>query len=336
VRTGIDALVLGHCLVLEKPEADIDHARGYARSDALEAGLGEDPAEIERAPATILSAAQGNGVQERVLNFYKELPFNYYSSAVDTAVELSRDNRLEAYPALDRFLRGHPGARVIDVGCGAGWFTNSCAHYYGATAVGLDLNPVVLKQARGVARLMAGCEALRFHEASLFEFRPDAPFDVVNSLGVLHHTPDCHAAIAQVIQWIAPGGHLHLGLYHEYGRRPFLDHFAKLRERASEQELYDEFARLNPNITDATHMRSWFRDQVLHPHETQHTYEEIHALLESQGCVVESTSINRFGPLPPLERAIELERGLRQVSLDSLYKQGRYYPGFFVVWARKP
>jgi carbamoyltransferase len=336
VRTGIDVLVLGNCLLLEKPDGQIDHAEGYARSDALEAAIGENQAEIERAPATILTSAQDGGVQEKVLNFYKELPFNYYSNAVDTAVELSRDNRLQAYPVLHEYLLEHRGARVIDVGCGAGWFTNSCAHYYGATAVGLDLNPVVLKQARGVARLMAGCESVRFHEGSVFEFQPGEPFDVVNSLGVLHHTPDCHGAIKRVIEWIAPGGHLHLGLYHEYGRRPFLDHFAKLQEQASEAELYDEFARLNPNITDATHMRSWFRDQVLHPHETQHTYEEIHALLESQGCIVESTSINRFGPLPPLERTIEMERGLEQVSLKSLYKEGRYFPGFFVVWARKP
>jgi 2-polyprenyl-3-methyl-5-hydroxy-6-metoxy-1,4-benzoquinol methylase len=88
-----------------------------------------------------------------------------------------------------------------------------------------------------------------FIEANLFDFQPEQPFTVVNSLGVLHHTPDCHAAIRQVLKWVAPGGYLHLGLYHLYGRKPFLDHFAGLRAGgASEAELYYEFKKLNPNI----------------------------------------------------------------------------------------
>ena len=57
---------------------------------------------------------------------------------------------------------------MLDVGCGAGWFVNSCAHYYDAEAIGLDLNPVVLRQARAVARLMPRCEKVEFREANIF------------------------------------------------------------------------------------------------------------------------------------------------------------------------
>ena len=195
---------------------------------------------------------------------------------------------------------------------------------------------MALKQARAVARLMPGCEDVEFLEANIFDFQPDRPFKVVNSLGVLHHTPNCHAAIRQVIKWLAPGGHLHLGLYHLYSRRPFLDHFAKLQATgSSEAELYQEFKRLNPNITDQTHMLSWFRDQVLHPHETQHTYEEIHELLVSEGLVVKATSINNFKNPASLAKLIELEQRLEAVSKAALYRQKRYCPGFFVVWARR-
>ena len=112
-----------------------------------------------------------------------------------------------------------------------GWFVNSCAHYYGATATGVDLNPVALRQARSVARLMPGCEHVEFVEANIFEFQPPTGFDIVNSLGVLHHTPDCHAAVRRVVDWIEPGGYLHLGLYHEFGRRAFLDHFRERIDR---------------------------------------------------------------------------------------------------------
>jgi SAM-dependent methyltransferase len=243
---------------------------------------------------------------------------------------------VKEYSVVHSHLKRLEGGRVMDVGCGAGWFVNSCAHYYPILATGLDLNPLVLKQARSVARLMPGCENARFIEASVFEFEPDEPFDAVNSLGVLHSTPDCHGAIRRILRWIAPRGHLHLGLYHLYGRRPFLQHFARMQEGgASDESLYDEFKRLNPSIADETHMLSWFRDQVLHPHETQHTYEEIEELLVSEGFLVESTSINGFRTLPSRDRLIEMEKRCEEVSRKALYKKGRYYPGFFSVWAKR-
>jgi SAM-dependent methyltransferase len=224
----------------------------------------------------------------------------------------------------------------VGVGCGAGWFVNSCAHYYGASVLGIDLNPVVLKQARSVARLMEGCERVEFVSANVFEFEPDQPFDVVNSLGVLHHTPDCQGAVRRALKWVAPGGKLHLGLYHLYGRRPFLAHFARMRdEGVDEARIYDEFRRLNPNIKDETHLLSWYRDQVIHPHETQHTFEEIHDLLRSEGFTVEATSINGFKPLPSLETLIRMEQDLERVSTRAIVRKHRYYPGFFVVWARR-
>ncbi len=340
-RTGIDVLVLGTCLLSKDVAAEIDSERGFEHSNALEAQLGEEAERVHEAPltTTILSTSlrdDPSDLQEQVLNFYKELPFNFYSNAVDTVVELSRSNRIKAYPSLHRHLEANPGLRVLDVGCGAGWFVNSCAHYYGASVLGIDLNPVVLKQARSVARLMQGCEAVEFIPANVFEFEPDHPFDIVNSLGVLHHTPDCHGAVRRALKWVAPGGRLHLGLYHLYGRRPFLAHFARMRaEGMDESLLLEEFRRLNPNIKDATHLLSWYRDQVIHPHETQHTYEEIHELLGSEGFAVEATSINGFKPLPALENLIRMEKDLERVSTRALLRKHRYYPGFFVVWARR-
>jgi carbamoyltransferase len=337
--TGIDSLALGHCLISKNAAAEIDDSAGYQRSDALEARIGEERTDEPDLPATIMApqAREGAAVQQRVLEFYKELPFNYYSNAVDTAVELSRANRIAAYPPLHRhFERAERPLRVLDVGCGAGWFANSCAHYYGAEVTGIDLNPVVLRQARSVARLMSGCERVRYQAANVFEFEPAETFDVVNSLGVLHHTPDCHGAVRRALKWIAPGGYLHLGLYHLYGRRPFLDHFAELaRGGADETQLYREFERLNPEISDTTHLLSWFRDQVLHPHETQHTYTEIEELLRSESFVVEATSINRFKQLPELAELSRMEHDLERASQAALYRKHRYFPGFFVVWARR-
>ncbi len=357
-NSGIDVLVMGNCVITEKPSGLAEQSRGHAESDAVEAQMASSATTGDAVPLqsqhfklaatseivptvpdeVLQSPAFGSAkeIQKKVLRFYKELPFNYYSNSVDMAIELMRGNRIKEYGAVHKHLKSLRGGTLIDVGCGAGWFVNSTAHYYDVSTTGLDLNPVVLKQTRAIARLMPGCEDSKFVEGSVFEFKPEHKFDVVNSLGVLHSTPDCHGAIRTVLDWIAPDGYFHLGLYHLYGRRPFLQHFADMQTQGStEQELYDEYKRLNPTVSDETHMLSWFRDQVLHPHETQHTYEEIETLLSSEGFVVESTSINDFKAMPSRDTLIRMEKECEEISKKAIYREGRYYPGFFSVWARR-
>jgi len=340
LRTGIDVLVLEDYVITVKPQTEIDPKESYAYSDRLESGeeapLDEKPSKKISVLAMEGSSTTHQSTTEKVLAFYKELPFNYYSNSLDAAAELSKHNPIEAYRPVHRHLKNLSAARVLDVGCGAGWFVNSCAYYYGHSVFGIEINPVVLKQAISVARLLPGPHKSRFTSINLFDYQPKEPFDVVNSLGVLHHTPDCHSAIKKCLAWVKDDGYIHLGLYHLYGRKPFLEHFERLRRQgASGSELYQEFARLNPDIKDKTHMMSWFRDQVFHPHETQHTYEEIAPILESASFKIEATSIDRFRPHPTLEKIRDLEKRLEDDCRHTLYKKKRYYPGFFTIWAKK-
>ncbi|MDA1307486.1 MAG: hypothetical protein O2917_09520, partial [Acidobacteria bacterium] len=154
-------------------------------------------------------------------------------------------------------------------------------------------------------------------------------------LGVLHPTPDCVGAIRRVAGWVKPGGYLHLGLYHHYGRKPFLDHFARLRDAgATEAQLCEAFKALAGDITDETHLESWFRDQVLHPHETQHTFEEIGSLVQALGFEIEAVSLNGDKRRPDMANLVAFEKTMTRRSERALAK-GRYFPGFFVIWARR-
>ena len=189
-------------------------------------------------------------------------------------------------PASHRHLRARERAlRVLDVGCGAGWFVNSCAHYYGALGHGLDINPVVLRQARSVARLMPGCEARAASSAAdVFAFEPDSPSTSSIRWASCTIRPIATRRSAGRSSGSRRAATCTSACTTYYGRRPFLDHFAKLRATGrTSRELYARVPRLNPDISDATHLLSWFRDQVLHPHETQHTYEEIQELLAPRG-----------------------------------------------------
>src|SRR2546427_3488457 len=126
-----------------------------------------------------------------VLAFYRELPFNYRRGALDHARQIRETNQLEGYLPLLPLLR--KGASLLDVGCGAGWFSLTASYHYGCDVTGIDFNEVAIERARDI-----GCHlgvSARFHVADLFRFESPTRYDIVASLGVLHHTNNCHAGL---------------------------------------------------------------------------------------------------------------------------------------------
>lgn len=283
-------------------------------------------------PETMTENEQAT-IGQSVLEFYRALPFNTRQSAADHAREIRDRNAIESYPVLPPLLCDRVPA-VLEVGCGTGWLSNGIAYHYRCPVVGLDFNPVAIERARAVAGELGVTPT--FEVADLFEWTPETPFPLVISLGVLHHTSDCIGAMRRLCtRFVADGGHALIGLYHEFGRRPFLDHFASLKAKgASEDELLARFRALHDRLTDETHLRSWFRDQVLHPHESQHTLEEIMPVLEGCGMTLQSTSLNRFQPFVAVDELFTREKEYAAIAAERL-AAGGYFPGFFVVLVRK-
>ena len=338
-ETGIDVLFLGPFCVTEKPGDGLDVEAQYARSDRLEAQVDRSHEEARDLVAEVHDALEQTVIDThdpgKVLEFYRSLPFNFFSNATEASLAIMRRNQIKTYPDLHRVLDARRERDVLDVGCGAGWFANSCSHHYGHRVTGFDFNAVAIRQARGVARLLKGAGGIDLFVADVFEVDLDRRFDIVNSIGVLHHTEDCHKAIRRCVRWLRPGGYLHLGLYHDRGRRPFLDHFRRMQERgASVAEMFEEFQRLEFPAEDRVHLYSWFRDQVLHPHETQHGYAEIAALLEEEGLTVLSSSLCRFKPVSAAAEMAERERAFGELGERRLTEK-RYFPGFFTLLAAK-
>ena len=297
-------------------------------------------------------SANLESVTEQVRAFYWSLPFNYQASVEETCLSVRETNQIAlAYPPLDAELRANPPSAVLDVGCGAGWFVNSVALHYNVPVTGVDLCEPALRRAAAVANALKIDSRARFIPADLFHLDrsplADARFPLVNSLGVLHHTADCRGALKAAAERVAPGGLLHLGLYHRYGRQPFLELFEPFRRRwreaatdaqrrAIEDEASQEYGQLHAGLTDETMLRSWCRDQVFHPHETQHTLEEVVGWLGESGLQPVLTSINRFERVRDWASVYKLEPSLAQLSYQRNVRERRYYPGFFVVLARRP
>jgi SAM-dependent methyltransferase len=101
------------------------------------------------------------------------------------------------------------GRLVLDAGCGGGRYARLLGRH-GAKVLGVDLSAAVDK----AARLCADLPDVGIVQADLLDLPlAEAAFDVVFSIGVLHHSPDPRRAFAQVARRVKPGGRLAVWLY---------------------------------------------------------------------------------------------------------------------------
>jgi hypothetical protein len=106
--------------------------------------------------------------------------------------------------------------------------------------------------------------------------------------------------------------------------------------REGEEAAFRRYAALDSSRRgDEMHRRSWFRDQVLHPHESTHTLAEVAGWLDAAGFAMERTSINGFQPFERIETLFDAEQEYEEVSRRANFIEGRYFPGFFTVLARR-
>lgn len=118
--------------------------------------------------------------------------------------------RRRSYRTLLEAGRVQPGDRVLDIGCGPGYFTRMIAKAVGphGSAVGVDAAPEMIAYAGGKARRLTNC---RFQTVSAESLAfPDGSFDVVVSSLMMHHIPDelRLLAVREMRRVLRPGGTL--------------------------------------------------------------------------------------------------------------------------------
>lgn len=271
---------------------------------------------------------------DRVRRFYDDLPFNHWRDAESAARSIRQSNALDAYPDLQRLLETGEVRQVLECGCGAGWLACSLALHHDVQVTAVDFSSSALARARQVAAVLGVEDRVRFVEHDLRTLELETPVDLVISLGVLHHTVDAEDAFHRIAAYTKPDGHLYVGLYHRPGREPFLRYFRQLAVAGGEEAALDAFRVMAQDWSeDEEHLRSWFRDQVLHPQESQHTLQEVLGWLGEVGGELLSTSINRFAAFETVEELFDLEEGYRERSETAL-QEGRFFPGFFTFLLR--
>jgi arsenite methyltransferase len=103
-------------------------------------------------------------------------------------------------------LQAGPGDRILDVGCGPGFYVAELVEQVGPTGsvTGVDASPQTLELAR---RRTEGHDnvALQLADATALPI-PDGAFDAALSVQVLEYVADVDAALAELHRAVAPGG----------------------------------------------------------------------------------------------------------------------------------
>ncbi|MBZ9806462.1 MULTISPECIES: class I SAM-dependent methyltransferase [unclassified Mesorhizobium] len=135
-------------------------------------------------------------------NVYDQPDFFAGYSQLGRSVE-GLDGAVE-WPALRAMLPDVGGLRIVDLGCGFGWFCRWALEHGAKEVLGLDLSEKMLARARA-----AGPDAgIVYERADLDELSmPRTAFDLAYSSLALHYVSDAARLFQTVHQSLVPGGH---------------------------------------------------------------------------------------------------------------------------------
>ncbi|MXP64211.1 class I SAM-dependent methyltransferase [Roseomonas sp. M0104] len=202
------------------------------------------------------------------------------------------------WPALQSMLPALRGRRVVDLGCGFGWFCRWVREQGASAVLGLDLSERMLARARATT----SDPAITYEQADLEQLRlPAAAFDLAHSSLALHYVVALPALLAQVHDALAPGGTLVFSVEHPIYTAPRRPGWTTDAEGRSTWPV-DAYLHEGPRSTD------WLATGVIKQHRMIGTYAK---LLIGLGFTL--AHLEEWGPAPAQvaarpELALECER----------------------------
>lgn len=213
------------------------------------------------------------------------------------------------WPSLRALLPELNGRRVLDLGCGFGWFCRYAREQGAARVLGIDVSERMLVRAAASTH----DPAIVYRRADLEEFAlPGESFDLVYSSLAFHYLVNLEALLAQVYGALVPGGHLVFSVEHPLYTAP-----------PDPTWLVDTAGRktwpIDSYLEEGPRVRDWLTQGVIKQHRTFATYI---TLLLRLGFAL--THIEEWGPTD------------EQIAAQPQLADERQRPTFLLMAARRP
>ncbi len=332
---------------LMRADALIEHA-WPAPVNALVAQQVREPLDEERLRTQIprLTPIE-DAVSLDVRAQYEEHPYPRW-------VKLPRQDVTGNANAGERALwRWHDSASEIDIlvaGCGTGQESIEFAHAFPRGRVlAVDLSLASLAYAERKARELRIAN-VEHAQADLTKLGAlGRRFDLISSVGVLHHLADPAVGLRALAGMLAPGGHMLVGLYSDRARadvaaaRAFIalhgfhatsDDIRRCREALIE-ERNDAFSRLS--LRSDFYVTAECRDLLFHVQEHRFTLPQIAAQLDALGLRFEGFVLRPDVARLYAARHPNDPQMLDLASFDALEAQFPHaFAGMYIFWVGRP
>ena len=239
-------------------------------------------------------------------NIYDDPEFFAGYSRLDRSVEGLAG--AAEWPALRALLPDLRGAKVVDLGCGFGWFCRFARAQGAARVLGLDVSERMLARARA----MTSDAAITYVQADLE--RPDLPaasFDLAYSSLVLHYIADLPDLLAKILRALVSGAHLIFSVEHPVYSAPSRPGWS-IDADGRKGWSVDGYLVEGPRATD------WLAKGVIKQHRTIGTYLN---LLIRLGFAI--SHVEEWGPTD------------EQIAAKPELAEERERPMFLLVAARR-
>lgn len=115
------------------------------------------------------------------------------------------------WPSLRALLPDMTGKRVVDLGCGYGWFARWASDDGAASVLALDVSERMLERAREIN----AAPGIDYKQADLDALTlPEGVFDLAYSSLAFHYIADAERALATIHRALASGGRLVFSIEH--------------------------------------------------------------------------------------------------------------------------
>jgi 2-polyprenyl-3-methyl-5-hydroxy-6-metoxy-1,4-benzoquinol methylase len=173
-------------------------------------------------------------VSLRVQHQYEENPYPRWVKEAPGGKPIAFNAALRRVLPLAHFqpLGERGKLEILVAGCGTGQHAIGTAQrFHGANVLAVDLSLSSLGYAKRKTREL-GLTSIEYAQADLLKLGSiGRSFDVIESVGVLHHLADPWSGWRVLLSLLRPGGFMKLGFYSEVGRRNVIKARAEIARR---------------------------------------------------------------------------------------------------------